>query len=591
MSRAAPPNIDDPYRVLGIAHNASEQQIKKAHRTLSKKYHPDKGGDAAQFRAVTDSRELLLDAARRREIDRKLRGARGATTVGGVGGSSSGGVPFPRNPFASSGGRRTGGAGPAPKPAPPPAAPPTASRARGFASAHFATQSGAASSRPFGPTPKPPPPSRSPTRKEEDKKKKTKRQKRGTREQNDPAAAGAPRNAAGDETGPQHRFSSKHPPRKENVPEPNDNSENTFHQFYTAQQNREKLRARTGMYQDFSRFNRDGWAASGRREHDPGARGEHDPAGKQRARFTKDLFSDLDEDDGRRGSGSGSDDGEEEMFGREFPSKAKASARRRGAVPKPGRDYGFGGPTFSGEEASDGEDAFDASSSSDEGPNDEFLRSFQQAKKRGGQTWEDVKLGEESKKRRKKMRAADNFGFGFSGDGGAVDEDDDREAAHPDRSPGRDTPTAGNFGTTLPKERRAPWPSPKPPFARKAPHERDPFGNGKKPKTARPAPFGTTDFRPKSDGGGTTSGAGAPKASGGNIPTAPGEFGDAGASSRKESSNNPRAVGREYLDPDLARKAVATSAGWREPAENLTGYAYSYGLEPPDPGATKLAKR
>ena len=33
--------IADPYRILGIREDATDQELKKAYRDLSKKYHPD----------------------------------------------------------------------------------------------------------------------------------------------------------------------------------------------------------------------------------------------------------------------------------------------------------------------------------------------------------------------------------------------------------------------------------------------------------------------------------------------------------------------------------------------------------------------
>src|SRR5262249_13659468 len=64
----------DPYAVLGVAREASEDDIKKAYRRLAKKLHPDLSpGNRAneqQFKEITAAYDLLSDPAKRGRYDR-----------------------------------------------------------------------------------------------------------------------------------------------------------------------------------------------------------------------------------------------------------------------------------------------------------------------------------------------------------------------------------------------------------------------------------------------------------------------------------------------------------------------------------------
>src|SRR3954468_8436802 len=65
-----PRKNSDPYRELGVTRGASEAEIKKAHRALAKRFHPDSfGGDTNRFLAVQEAYSLLSDPLRRREWD------------------------------------------------------------------------------------------------------------------------------------------------------------------------------------------------------------------------------------------------------------------------------------------------------------------------------------------------------------------------------------------------------------------------------------------------------------------------------------------------------------------------------------------
>jgi DnaJ-class molecular chaperone len=68
---------DDYYNTLGVSENASSDEIKKAYRTLSLKYHPDKtNGDVEKvklFQKVNEAYETLSDNDKRREYDASRR--------------------------------------------------------------------------------------------------------------------------------------------------------------------------------------------------------------------------------------------------------------------------------------------------------------------------------------------------------------------------------------------------------------------------------------------------------------------------------------------------------------------------------------
>jgi curved DNA-binding protein len=66
-------NYKDYYKDLGIGSAASPAEIKKAYRSLAKKYHPDKAkGDRnleEKFKAINEANEVLSDPVKRKKYD------------------------------------------------------------------------------------------------------------------------------------------------------------------------------------------------------------------------------------------------------------------------------------------------------------------------------------------------------------------------------------------------------------------------------------------------------------------------------------------------------------------------------------------
>ncbi len=83
----------DYYKTLGVAKEASADEIKKSYRKLARKYHPDANkGDAKaeeRFKEISEAYTVLSDSKRRKEYDdaRSLFGTSGVRMPGSSGGN------------------------------------------------------------------------------------------------------------------------------------------------------------------------------------------------------------------------------------------------------------------------------------------------------------------------------------------------------------------------------------------------------------------------------------------------------------------------------------------------------------------------
>ena len=80
----------DYYKMLGVARDATPEQIKKAYRKLAREYHPDAGGDEEKFKDVNEAYEVLSDEKKRKLYDQY--GTANENQIPGAGFSGFGGV-------------------------------------------------------------------------------------------------------------------------------------------------------------------------------------------------------------------------------------------------------------------------------------------------------------------------------------------------------------------------------------------------------------------------------------------------------------------------------------------------------------------
>jgi curved DNA-binding protein CbpA len=67
--------MENLYTILGVAPNASDDEIKKVYRSLAMRFHPDRNdapGAEVRFKSITKAYEILSDPVKRDEYNQSV---------------------------------------------------------------------------------------------------------------------------------------------------------------------------------------------------------------------------------------------------------------------------------------------------------------------------------------------------------------------------------------------------------------------------------------------------------------------------------------------------------------------------------------
>ena len=78
--------MKDPYSILGVSRDASDEEVKNAYRALARKYHPDNYGDDNPLKDLANDKMQEINLAY--DEIQKMRASGGGSSSSYQGGST-----------------------------------------------------------------------------------------------------------------------------------------------------------------------------------------------------------------------------------------------------------------------------------------------------------------------------------------------------------------------------------------------------------------------------------------------------------------------------------------------------------------------